>query len=353
MNGALKSTATSAPYSYSWNTTAVSNGTYTVSAKAYDAAGNVGQSSTVTVAVNNVVADTIAPTVALNAPANNATLSGTATLTATASDNVGVTRVEFYVNGVLQASDTAAPYSYTWNTAAVTNGTYTLSAKAYDAAGNVGQSPSLTVTVSNQATTAKAIAFVQVAASTPQAPTQTVSASFSGSQTAGDLNIVVIGWYQTNATVQSVTDSMGNLYTLAAGPVSSTDNRQSIYYAHGIKGGSNKVTVTFSTPVSYPDLRILEYAGVSTLDKSIGASGNSATASAGSVTTTTAKELIFSANDVTSGTKGAGTGFTSRIITSPDSDIAQDRIVSSVGTYAASAPLSVAAAWVMQTVTFK
>jgi hypothetical protein len=152
VNGALKATDTASPYSFSWNTTSLTNGTFTLSAKAYDAAGNVGQSSNVSVTVKNTVSDTTAPTVSISSPAASATVSGTVTVAATASDNVGVSKVEFYVNGALQVSDSASPYTFSWNTAAVTNGSYTLTAKAYDAAGNIGQSTSVPVTVSNTST---------------------------------------------------------------------------------------------------------------------------------------------------------------------------------------------------------
>ncbi|MEI8356338.1 MAG: Ig-like domain-containing protein, partial [Deltaproteobacteria bacterium] len=145
-NGILLAASNVAPYSYSWNTAAAANGAHTLAARAYDAAGNVGQSSSVSVTLFN---DTTLPTVSINSPLNGATVSGTTSVSATASDNVGVTKVEFYVNGALQSSSTSAPYSFSWNTAAAANGAYTLSAKAYDAAGNSGNSASVTVTVNN------------------------------------------------------------------------------------------------------------------------------------------------------------------------------------------------------------
>ena len=151
VNGALQATDTATPYVYSWNTSALAAGTYTLMAKAYDAAGNVGQSGNVTVTVVN---DTTPPTVSLTAPGNGATVSGTVALTASASDNVGVSRVEFYGNGTLLTATNVAPYSYNWNTTSVANGSYALTAKAYDAAGNVGQSANVTVTVNNAATPA-------------------------------------------------------------------------------------------------------------------------------------------------------------------------------------------------------
>jgi hypothetical protein len=99
--------------------------------------------------------DTTAPTVSITAPSNS-TVSGTTNVTMSASDNVGVTKVELYINGALAYTGTSATSSYSWNTAAVANGSYTLLAKAYDAAGNVGQSASKSVTVSNQVSDSKA-----------------------------------------------------------------------------------------------------------------------------------------------------------------------------------------------------
>jgi len=151
VNGALKATDTTSAYAFSLDTTTVTNGVYALSTKAYDTAGNVGQSSAVTVTVNNPVPDTIAPSVSISAPANNATVSGTVSVTASASDIVGVSRVEFYINGSLMVTDTASPYSFSWDTTTVTKGVYTLITKAYDAAGNVGQSTAVMVTVANVA----------------------------------------------------------------------------------------------------------------------------------------------------------------------------------------------------------
>jgi hypothetical protein len=196
------------------------------------------------------------------------------------------------------------------------------------------------------------ISFGQVAAATPQSPTVTVAATFPGAQTAGNLNIVVVGWNDTTSAVTSVKDSAGNIYTLAIGPTSGTALQQSIYYASNIVGGSNKVTVTFNQAAAYPDLRILEYHGVTTLDAKVGASGNSATTNSGSATTTNANELIIGANTVFTFTGAAGTGFTSRIITS-DGDIAEDKVVTTAGSNSANATLSSAGPWVMQMVTFK
>src|SRR6185295_9082950 len=73
----------------------------------------------------------------------------------------------------------------------------------------------------------------------------------------------------------------------------------------------------------------------------------------GAVTTTIGNELLFGANIVSTSTSGPGTGFTRRMITSPDGDIAEDRVVSAVGSYRAIAPLSGSGPWIMQMVAFK
>ena len=93
--------------------------------------------------------DLTAPTTAITAPADGSSVSATVTVSATASDDVGVTNVEFYVDGVLRAQDSSAPYQWSWNTTADANGGHTLTTKAYDAAGKVGTSAGVAVTVNN------------------------------------------------------------------------------------------------------------------------------------------------------------------------------------------------------------
>ncbi|HEX8172840.1 MAG TPA: Ig-like domain-containing protein [Thermoanaerobaculia bacterium] len=93
--------------------------------------------------------DTIAPSTSITAPAAGASVSGTTVVTASASDNVGVTKVELYLDGALKATVTAAPYQWSWDTTTASNAAHTLQSKAYDAAGHVTTSASVSVTVSN------------------------------------------------------------------------------------------------------------------------------------------------------------------------------------------------------------
>jgi hypothetical protein len=200
--------------------------------------------------------------------------------------------------------------------------------------------------------------FVQVASATPQSTTTSVAATYSAPQTAGDLNVVIIGWNDVNAAVQSVIDSAGNTYALVGAPITGTGLRQAIYYSRNIVSSSgNAVTVTFNQGATKPDLRILEYSGVATanpLDVSTGASGNGNIADSGNVTTSAADELIIGADMVSNNTTiMAGAPFNIRAITSPNSDLAADRLVNVPGSYHAWAPLNASGPWIMQVVTFR
>jgi hypothetical protein len=94
--------------------------------------------------------DTTPPTTSITAPANGAMVANSTTISATASDDVGVVKMELYIDGTLTTSDNnSTSLSFSWNTNSVANGSHTLSVKAYDAANNIGTSPAVTVTVSN------------------------------------------------------------------------------------------------------------------------------------------------------------------------------------------------------------
>ena len=307
---------------------------------------------TYTANFNAVAGDTTPPTVALTAPTAG-TVSGTVTVSANAADNVGVAGVQFLVdNTALGAQDTAAPYSVSWNTTTATNGSHTLTALARDAAGNTTTSAAVPVTVAN-ATTAPP-AFVQVKAATPQTNQSSVAVTYTGAQAAGDTNVVVVGWNNTTSTVSSVTDTAGNAYQVAVSTARGSGVSQAIYYAPNIKAaaaGTNTVTTTFNTATPFVDVRALEYSGLGPFDVGTSASGTGASANSGTVTTTSSNALIVGAGTTTGGFSAAGTNFTTRIITAPDADIAEDRIVTAAGPYSATAPVS--GAWVMQVAAFK
>jgi spore germination protein len=80
--------------------------------------------------------DSVPPTVTLASPLEGALLFKKQKIEALATDNLGVARVEFYVNDAFLATDTAAPYVIYWNTRGTASGAYTIKAIAYDTSGN-------------------------------------------------------------------------------------------------------------------------------------------------------------------------------------------------------------------------
>src|SRR5207244_13172565 len=120
--------ALSSPSAVAWTTSTASNGSHSLPAVAPAASAYTTlfrSSSAVTVTVSN--ADTTPPTVSLTAPGNGATVSGTTTVSASASDNVGAAGVQFLVDGSnLGSEDTASPYSVSWNTSTASNGSHSL-----------------------------------------------------------------------------------------------------------------------------------------------------------------------------------------------------------------------------------
>jgi hypothetical protein len=191
--------------------------------------------------------------------------------------------------------------------------------------------------------------------------TQTVP--FISAQASGNLNVVVIQSYDNTMTVSSVTDTSGNTYTKASGPIRVSSLTQYIYYAKNIaaaSAGANTVTVTLggASPVS---TMILEYQGLSTtspLDQVASAtSTGNANLNSGSVTTTSANELIlgiFKTGEHGYEQPEAGSGFMPAANSfDQSSTFVEEKVVSSTGTYSATAKCIGSCAWVAHIVTFK
>ncbi len=240
----LIATDTTSPYSTTWTTSALANGSYVLKAVVTDGAGNATTSSTVTVTVNNP--DTTAPTVSLTAPAANATITnGSSTLTATATDNIGVTSVSFYQGATLIGSDATSPYSVTWNTSALANGSYALTARASDAAGNIATSATVNVTVANPDITAPTVSLT-----TPTAGT--VSGSVSLAANASDtVGVTSVAFYYGSTLIGSDSTSpytaTWNTTTVANGTYALTARASD---AAGNVGTSTAVSVTVNNIVA-------------------------------------------------------------------------------------------------------
>jgi thermitase len=190
--------------------------------------------------------DTTAPTVAMTAPISGATVSGTTVVSVSASDNVGVVKVDLYVDGVYFVSDTATPYSFAWNTTALADGSHTLQAVASDAANNSASTASIAVTVANNVNHPPVA--VNDAFSAPYRPKPNYTA-------------------QVLAVLANDSDADGNLNPASVRIVSPPN-----------KGGT--VTVNTNGTVSYTPKK--GYKGVEsfgyTVKDSLGATSNTATA---------------------------------------------------------------------------
>ena len=347
------------------DTTLTGNTTYSYRVRAQDSIGNRGPYS-------NVASATTVSAGSFSLSASPSTLSvtqgtqGTSTVSTSVSGGFnnpislsasGVpagTTVSFNPSTIPAPGSGNSTMTITVGTSTPT-GTYPITVTGNG--GGIQQNFTVTLTVIGSSTV---ITYVQGNYATPQSPQTTVSVAFSLAQIAGDLNVVAVGWNDSTANVTSVTDSKGNVYALAAGPTTITGTlSQAIYYAKNIASagaGTNVVTVSFSTAAAYPDIRILEYAGVDPngpLDVTASNSGNSTISSSGSATTGNPIDLIFGANMVVTLTTGPGSGFASRLLTSPDGDIAEDQVVTTAGSYSATAPLSSAGSWIMQMVAFR
>lgn len=155
IDNVLVGSDSAAPYEHAWNAATATNGPHTLLARAHDRAGNSATSAPVSVTVSGGVSDTTAPTVGITFPTAGATVAGSIDLAARASDDTGVTRVEFLVDGAVVgvgvSAEQAGPYTFHWNTTTVATGSHTVQARAQDAAGNVATSAAVSVTVDQAA----------------------------------------------------------------------------------------------------------------------------------------------------------------------------------------------------------
>jgi hypothetical protein len=135
---------TTSPYSVSWDTSNASDGDHELTARARDAANNIGMSAPVKVKV-----DKTPPTVTISAPPSNTDVADMVNVTAEASDNVAVAAVEFQVDNVDRQTRTTRPYVMAWDSRTVSNGPHTITARARDTAGNIKLSTPITVNVAN------------------------------------------------------------------------------------------------------------------------------------------------------------------------------------------------------------
>jgi hypothetical protein len=189
-------------------------------------------------------ADTTAPTVTITSAAAGALVSGTVPVTATASDEGGVTEVRFFVDGTVIGTDTTSPYEISWDSTTVANGNHELTAEAADAAGNVGTTSGGTISVENTSeppadTTSPTVTITSPQSGTTVSGTVPVTASASDDVAVSEVRFLAdgtligtdttspyeISWDTTTVangshelTAQAV-DAAGNAGAAAAVPV--------------------------------------------------------------------------------------------------------------------------------------
>ncbi len=259
-----------------------------------------------------VTADTTPPVVTITAPANNATVSGTITLTATATDpDSPVSFVQFKVDGAnVGAQLTTAPYSLSLNTATLSNATHTLTAVAQDPSGNVGTSGAVTITVSNATAGVPTLIYsTAVPLAIPSGNSWNGPGSCTTSQNcyrvplpeltiAGATLTMAFAYNSTGGNqVFSVTDDKSNTWTLDTTSSASNGKTLKMYHASNVAAGTSYVNIqiTGGTNNDYWQALVAEFFNVGSLDGSSCSTGSSTTISAGSITPTQSGDLIFQA----------------------------------------------------------
>ncbi len=299
----------------------------------------------------SVPPDTQAPSLptGLSAPAVSASQIGISWTAST--DNVAVAGYQIYRDGTFISTTPSTSYT-DGGLSQLT--AYTYEVAAYDYSNNVSAKSAPLIV----ATTSPGPTFVQQGYATPQSPQSLVGAIYTGDETAGDTNIVAIGWNDTTSSITSVSDGAGNVYQQAIATYRGNGMSQAIYYAaniHAASAGGNQVTVTFDQPAVYVDLRVTEYSGLSQTSPfhtGVSATGNGGVAQTGALVTSAPSELLFAAGMTGATFSAPGSGFTSRVVTSPDGDIVEDAVGASAGTYTATASLN-SGTWVLQLAAFR
>ncbi|MDI6820666.1 MAG: Ig-like domain-containing protein [Patescibacteria group bacterium] len=245
-NNVIVGTDFSAPYSILWNTKSFFAGQYTLSAKAYDATGNVGVATPVMVIISSSggISDTVAPIVSITSPSNNAIVSSAVTVTASASDNVGVASVEFKIGTTSIGIDTTSPYSVSWNTVSFANNSYVLIAIAKDAAGNQTTSVAVNITVSNTIISPPDITSPSVPMNLTVTPIS--QAQLNLSWTASTDNVGVTGYKIFRGEVQ-VGTSVGTTYSNTGLTGTTTYSYQVSAYDAAGNESAKSVTVSGTT----------------------------------------------------------------------------------------------------------
>jgi Ca2+-binding RTX toxin-like protein len=305
LDGLVVGNDPTAPFSFTY--TGLTAGTHILGAEAVDAAGNFDSS---TITVNVVLADVTPPTVSVISPANGATVSGTITVSANATDNVAVASVQFLLDGAALGAPVTVPttppstYSVTWNTATAANGTHTLAARATDTSGNVATSAAVTVTVNNAAPVVGAPTVVENVVTNIEANTVGNGRIVSPTITPA-ANTLIVAFVTSdapvggpNTTVSTVTNT-GAVLTWTRAALSSVQlGAAEVWWAFTTPAhAAMTVTAQLSRGNVAASMRVVTFSGASALTGTATAIANNPTgtnlAPQVTLTTTRANSLVF------------------------------------------------------------
>jgi hypothetical protein len=250
-DGAQVGTGPATGGAYSITTNPLSDGAHSITATATDAVNNVSPPS----GALSVTIDTTRPTVAINSPMSGAEVSGTTTVHASASDNVGVIRVQFFVDmTTLIGEGTSNDFEVAWDTTKFSNGSHTLTAGARDAAGNQTTSAQVTVMVSNGSPAPTITSF------TPTSGSVGDTVTISGTNFTGASDVRFNGVSATSFSVSSATTITATVPTGATtGPLSvptpggTATSASAFTVEEGPPSDTTRPTVTINQATGQPD----------------------------------------------------------------------------------------------------
>lgn len=344
-NGTQLGTSTITSYN---DKTAVPGAQYTYAIAAFDTSNNTSAQSASVVTATSMTPDVTPPSIPTNLQSSKATSSSLTLIWTASTDDVVVAGYQIFRNGAQIATTSTANFSDAGLSASTT---YAYTVAAYDSSGNVSpQSQPLSVTTSAIAVAPPSL--VQVT-NNQISSGSSVSVTFNSATQAGNTIVAYVIW--NNSGSVTLTDSLSNNFTSVSAPTAWGNGYSAqVFYASNISGGADTIKATFKTVVnSFGVIYVHEYAGISAtspVDVTASAIGASTTLNSGTVTTTSANDLIFGAGVSDNAVTKVGAGFTAHDLAY--GNITEDSIASTAGQYSATATHN-GKMWGMQAVAFR
>ena len=213
--------------------------------------------STSTTTSTTTTTDTVLPIISITAPSANANVNGSVSITVNATDNVKMKKVQLMVDGAYVTQSLTAPYTNVWDASTATSGTHTISCRAVDAAGNIGLSQTITVTVGTITTTTTSTTTTTTETTTVDtvAPVISIMSPSANAKVSGTVSITVnvtdnvkVKKVQLMVDGVYVTQNLSAPYTTTWNASAATAGTHTIYCrgidTAGNVGVSQTITVT-------------------------------------------------------------------------------------------------------------